>query len=279
MNFLSNDNKELLWSILQENKLFENIRDEHFQKIKNIFENVIYNTNKKYPNKNLMEKNKITIEELIQNINIEKKRVPEPKIQMVYKAEDIKSERLNDFNIKLKQQQDDLYTTVNVSKPGNINFNDNTIDDDKPIGDEMDRLISERLASRERELEIPPISNEASVWINNGRDVSDKKKVTFNDNEIVNKPFNMNNDILKRENINNQNTKQTQSVSVDNVLNILKKKTADSENLKVINNEQFNMDIMENINKIKDDIRQMKLVQEKILDICSQLLETNLKTS
>lgn len=279
MNFLSNDNKELLWSILQENKLFENIRDEHFQKIKNIFENVIYNTNKKYPNKNLMEKNKITIEELIQNINIEKKRISEPKIQMVYKAEDIKSERLNDFNIKLKQQQDDLYTTVNVSKPGNINFNDNTIDDDKPIGDEMDRLISERLASRERELEIPPISNEASVWINNGRDVSDKKKVTFNDNEIVNKPFNMNNDILKRENINNQNTKQTQPVSVDNVLNILKKKTTDSENLKVINNEQFNMDIMENINKIKDDIRQMKLVQEKILDICSQLLETTLKTS
>lgn len=279
MNFLSNDNKGLLWGILQENNLFDGIKDVNFQKIKNIFENVIYNTNKNYPNKNLMEKNKITIEEIIQKLTIEKKRLSEPKIQMVYKAEDIKSERLNDFNIKLKQQQDDLYSTVNVSKPGNINFNDNTIDDDKPIGDEMDRLISERLANRERELEIPPISNEASVWINNGRDVSDKKKVSFYDNEIVNKPSTMSNDILNREYINNQNIKQNQSVSVENVLNILKKKTTDIENVKLITNEKNNMDIMVDINKIKDDIQQMKLVQEKILDICSQLLETNVKTS
>jgi len=278
MDYLSNDNKGLLWGVLQENNLFEGLKDDNFQKIKSVFENVVYNINLNHPQKGLMEKNKITIEELIQKITDEKKRMTEPKIQMVYKAEDLKSERINDFNIKLKQQQEDLYSTANISKPVDIKFNDNNIDDDKPIGDEMDRLISERMASRERELEIPPISSEASTWINNGRDVHDKKKVSFTDNTVVN--TNMTHGLSESTNLNYNNTpdrqshqQQQQPVSIEKIFNILKKKTSDLESKKVANNVQSNVDNIENINEIRHEIHQIKLLQEKIVDLCSQMLQ------
>jgi len=55
---------------------------------------------------------------------------------------------------------------INPTKPKEINFNDNIKDDeDRPIGNDMDRLIAERMASRERELEIPQVSEEAKKMV------------------------------------------------------------------------------------------------------------------
>lgn len=241
MNYLSNDNKGLLWGVLQESNLFDGIENHKFQKIKNIFENTLYTINLNYPNKSLIEKNKITIDELTQKINHEKKQV-EPKIQMVYKSEDLKLERINDFNMKLKQQQDDLNVVINRNKPREINFNDNTIDD-KPIGDDMDRLISEKLASRERELEIPPMAENALSWINNGRDIPEKKKVSFNEHvniqtdtldqpnirlaqsrEDIRPPIHNDEDISIYNSQNNIHPHPNKSVNT--ILNILKRKPA-----------------------------------------------------
>lgn len=91
---------------------------------------------------------------------------------MVYKAEDLQGERKSKLNEQYNEQKKNLDLMMNVKKPQEINFNDQINDnDDKPIGDDMDRLIEERLRSRERELEIPQISDEAKQWINNDKNI------------------------------------------------------------------------------------------------------------
>ena len=207
MEYTSNDNKGLLWGILQESNIFDGINNSEFDKIKHIFENTIYNINLNNSNKSLIDKNKITIEEMIGKINKERNTRESPKIQVVYKAEDLKQEKLSEFNTKLQKYQEENGSFGKVNKPEEIVFTDNNEREDKPIGDEMDRLISERLATRERELEVMPVSNDAEKWINNGRDSSpNTKKVSFQEEEDEPK-----------------NTSET--TQVNNILNILKRKT------------------------------------------------------
>jgi hypothetical protein len=129
-------------------------------------------------------------------INKEKKGI-DKKIQMIYKAEDLQGERKSILNEQYNEQKRNLDSMLNPNKPEEINFNDKINDnEDAPIGDDMDRLIAERMRSRERELEIPQISEEAKQWINNDQNIKKKedqnltqerkeeRKVTFKDDTI-----------------------------------------------------------------------------------------------
>ena len=40
-NILTNKNKELLWNILKNNNIFNNIPESRFLDVKNIFENIV----------------------------------------------------------------------------------------------------------------------------------------------------------------------------------------------------------------------------------------------
>ena len=157
MEYLSNENKGMLWGILQESNIFNEIPDDKFQNIKQIFESTMREINVKMINNNLMEQNKVTVEELIYKINNDKKTyhsTNSSKLKVIYRAEDLHEERNNQLNKKLEEQRKDMATMINPKKPSEINFADSVDDDDKPIGDDMDRHISEILDSRERELEI-----------------------------------------------------------------------------------------------------------------------------
>ena len=236
--YVSNDNKGLLWGILQESNIFHGIRSEKFSEIKSIFENTIHNIHSGNPRKSIMEKNKMTIEELINRIN-EVKKVNEPKIKVIYKAEDIQLERANELNSKLKKYQDDMGNIGNVKKPEEINFSDKDWNiDDKPIGDEMDRLISEKMASRERELEIPAVTSDAERWITNGRENIEKKKVSFVKDNIDSSP---------------QNNTSGDKV-VDNIFNILKRKTKELDNINKLNQNKSSETTPFSDNFIEDSI-------------------------
>ena len=170
MDYLSDKNKEMLWGLLQESNVFTGIPSEKFQKIKTIFDNTMYEINRR-GDKNLMEKNKMTVEDLMSKMNLEKKAenttMSKSKIKVVYKSEDLKEERNQQFNAKLEEQQTELNTLINPKKPSSINFADSTDDDDKPIGNDMDRLIAERMATRERELDVPTLTEEGEKWLSN----------------------------------------------------------------------------------------------------------------
>jgi len=139
MEFNSNDNKGLIWGLLQESNIFQGIDDKQFSKIQGILEETINYIETSKPTSDLMTKNKMAMEELIYKINTEKnKPVKTSKVQMIYTSDDLSKQREDNFNNKLKQQQDNLNTYINPKVPEEPKFKD---DGDKPIGDDMDRLI------------------------------------------------------------------------------------------------------------------------------------------
>lgn len=196
MSFLGQENKGLIWSLLQDNNNFDGLANDKFPFVQKKFEDILGLVETQYKNNQLLEKNKIAIEMSIDMINKEKKGI-DKKIQMIYKAEDIKGERKSILNEQYNEQKRNLDSMLNPNKPEEINFNDKINDnDDGPIGDDMDRLIAERMRSRERELEIPQISEEAKQWINNDQNIKknedqnliqgrkEERKVTFKDDTI-----------------------------------------------------------------------------------------------
>ena len=264
-DYISNNNKGMLWGILQENNIFANINNDKFNNIQSIFENTIqniYNANKNVP-LSLIEINKMTIETLIPEINKEKNKQSVPSnIQMIYKSEDLQKQRESNFNLKLKEQQDSLNTLINPKKPQEPNFNDVNANEDRPIGGEMDKLIAERLASRERELEVPKMSKEAENWVNNSQNIkleTVEKKVSFNDNHIIN------------NNNNNENKDESPKQALSNLLNKLKKKELkDNKEDSIQDNKENN--IQDSIFKIEESINRLRENQEKLMDICTIIL-------
>jgi len=279
MEYTSNDNKGLLWGILQESNIFNGINNSDFDKIKHIFENTIYNINLNNLDKSLIDKNKITIEEMIGKINKEKeekndyrqhKLSESSKIKVVYKAEDLKQERLSEFNTKLQKYQEDNGSLGKINKPDEISFIDKNDMEDKPIGDEMDRLISERLANRERELELLPVSNDAENWINNGRESSpNAKKVSFQEED---EPKNTS----ETTQINNT-SETTQTKQVNNILNILKRKSHVTLPNKDGTNPEQSIVSISNDNEVEQNIVLKEIIslknqQVQILEMCSKII-------
>ena len=289
MDYVSNNNKGLLWGILQESNIFQGIRSEKFDEIKSIFDNTIHNISTQHSQKGIMEKNKMTIEELISRIN-EVKKANEPKIKVIYKAEDLQLERARELNDKLKKYEDDMGTIGKVKKPDEINFSDTTWNvDDKPIGDEMDRLISEKMASRERELEIPAISSDAEKWITNGRDNLEKKKVSFVEGENIKQlPIDSNTNRSVSE-VSLRNTPRVDKV-VDNIFNILKRKTieldsknkisdvtTDGSTTTTVNRIDYSKSIDNNsisMNTLKQELAIVREKQDLLMNICHDILKS-----
>ena len=60
-------------------------------------------------------------------------------------------ERQNAFQNEFKKKEEEMSSILKLKKPEEINFTDDVYD--KPIGNDMERLLAEALASRERELE------------------------------------------------------------------------------------------------------------------------------
>jgi len=259
MNFTSADNKGMIWGLLQESNIFAGIENEKFANIQSIFEDTIQTINITKQNLPLLEKNKLTMETMISKINDEKSK-PKKTIQVVYRAEDLQNKRTEDFNMKLKAQQDSMNSMMNVSKPKEVTFSDETNDDDKPIGDEMDRLIAERLASRERELEIPSMTKETEEWLNTSAASTSTSTSNSSSNEILSEP-------LAQEIMSNPvDTNSTNStISTNSIFKKLKRKT---ENIQSGNDLH-----VPNTNTIQDEIVKLREEQQIIKQTCLQILE------
>jgi len=274
MEFNSNNNKGLIWGLLQESNIFQGIDDKQFPKIQAILEDTINNIEATQSSYDLMAKNKMAMEELIFKINTEKnKPLKSSKVQMIYTSDDLSKERKDNFNNKLKQQQDNLNTYINPKVPEEPKFKD---DGDKPIGDDMDRLIAERMANRERELDVPQISKEAEEWINNSKEVKplpeipidSDKKVTFNLQSQEKMPvqetiFNNDTNLLENDNSNIK-------LEVNDIFSKLKRKTLP---IRVDNDD--NTDKRWNIEELinKKEFELLLENQEKIIGFCKSIIE------
>ncbi len=118
-----------------------------------------------------------------------------PKIEEIYRADDLQKNRMSELEIRLKEKQSEMDNMLNNKKPEQIDFADKSVSDDKLSSNEMERLLAEALSSRERELDtlVPtpgdkvklPESISSSVRIATPKrpQESVKKNVSFNETE------------------------------------------------------------------------------------------------
>lgn len=275
MEFISNNNKGLIWGLLQESNVFDGIENENFARIQTIFEDTISNVHRSNTNLSLLEKNKLAMNTLIKKISDEKSK-PKKSIQMVYRAEDIQNKREQEFNVKLKEQQDNLNKMINPAKPKAMSFSDETINEDKPIGDDMDRLIAERLASRERELEIPQITKETEQWLNNNREVKlkiENKSVSFNESVTnIPKPIDRNIELvvdnITENRVSNITENRVNSIVENKIENSIFNKLKRKQEVQPIQVQSSGVGL-----NIEQEIHALRENQNKLMDMCTQILD------
>jgi hypothetical protein len=182
----SAQNKELLWSTLQESGAFTGLARDQFEPVKLAFDRAVQQASRSMSSLtslSLNDANKQIIRQFVQtelpairssvNANPTNNAVVAPpkkkKIEMVYRAEDLQSERANEFERQLREKQAEMDSFLTLKKPTDVSFTDKDkgVLEDKPIGDEMSRLIANELAARERELvQLKPEDiKKAQQWI------------------------------------------------------------------------------------------------------------------
>jgi hypothetical protein len=215
--FTSTENKGLLWSVLHGGGKFDGVPETALKNVQVMFETTINEMNETFKKMNqpvdLNVMNKEAVYVICKKLNAfvvvnvnppppypveQKKQQQIPQLETIYRAEDIQKERQSAFNTELKKKEEEMSSIIKLRKPDEIKFTDDNYD--KPIGDDMERLLAETLASRERELEQITKSKEdkdiAEKWINpnsiapaknqnsTNNDADRKKKVSFNHIQI-----------------------------------------------------------------------------------------------
>jgi len=224
--FTSIENKGLLWSVLHGGGKFNRVPDASLKKVQVMFETTLNEMNETFQKTNqsidlnVMNKeavyaickklDNLMAEESKKSTTIDQKKQQQiPQLETVYRAEDIQKERQSAFNMELKKKEEEMSSIIKLRKPDEIKFTDDVYD--KPIGDDMERLLAETLASRERELEQLINStgkedkNAAEKWINPNPNADfqnhtttaratatatdGKKKVSFNNVKTEHEPI------------------------------------------------------------------------------------------
>jgi hypothetical protein len=217
--FASNENKGLLWSVLHSGGKFNGIPETELKMVQVMFETTVTEVSETFQKMNqpvdlnimnkeavymickkltsFVEENKKSTAFPMVPLVTDKKKQQIPQLETIYRAEDIQKERQNAFNVELKKKEEEMSSIMKLKKPDEIKFSDDNYD--KPIGDDMERLLAETLASRERELELLVKNKEdkdnAEKWINssispitnkptNNGNSDTKKKVSFNETRI-----------------------------------------------------------------------------------------------
>lgn len=181
--FQSRKNKEVLWNFMMKNNFFEGIHANYSNDIKLYFENKIQQISTAIaPTDSLVILNKQVLSEMMTN-NLKYKGIPEQAQAQQHTQQhtqqhmqqqppplittgDITEQRQKVFNKVLETKQSEFNSLMNKNIPDKIDFSDNP---DKPIGSEMDKMIAETIAWREKELNIvlqTQDQTEASKWIN-----------------------------------------------------------------------------------------------------------------
>jgi len=283
MNHLSlnsSTNKRILWDILKDNNVFDNMKNSQYYAVKNTFDTIVLNTSKSIESSfgyyTHVEKNKLIIEQLIPAIeNIRSSNIgstnaaSNPSMKVIYDANNIgtasnqplfhvkKSEQSEYHMQKFNQQKRDRELSLDKKVP-DIDFSDKSMESDSPIGNDMDRLIAERLASRERELSLlPPPSPTISENKESVENKEEKKSVTFS--EDIEKSYENDENLTYRSTVlpsdSDDDNKQILTASITGRSSKLKLKNPDrpKEETCSITESQY-YDLLERIKKMENQI-------------------------
>ena len=258
-NFLSPQNTKLLWDLLTEEPIVQNLPKNKQDMLYNTFNTHIHsfykneNENGSEQNLQLVNLNKsflsIMLKMIRNNNSINNNSINNISIDNVaktYKIEDIQSERQKSFDIQLKQRQNEFERLHAPKKPPVPNFAEN-IENDKIKN--IDELIAQAISQRNLDinplnmLKENPVQQISSTYQPPIKYIKIKEPLT-NDysNDIIELPDDKhkhNNDNDNNDNNNNNNNKTKKDINILDKLKIVK----DSSNDELyLNDKIYNLD-------------------------------------
>ena len=148
--FTSIKNKAFLWDLMRNNNMFQTVPESKAGLVKDIFDKKIATIGLQItPTDQLVQLNKRVISEMV---NVFAQEVVEPPLQIIYNSAELLQQRQSKFDMELKQKQSEFEKINNKPTPSKIDFTDKI--EDKPIGADMDKILAEQIAWRERELNL-----------------------------------------------------------------------------------------------------------------------------
>tara|TARA_B100001093_G_C26825083_1_gene1013632 strand:+ start:1832 stop:2503 length:672 start_codon:yes stop_codon:yes gene_type:complete len=214
--FLSIENKRMVWQLLLDNGGFNDIPESNFNNVKNLYERKLIEISN-ITNNNLIEKNKLIIHEMINNLSyLKKKELPKP-------LEEVKIQVNKDFENK----QEEFFRLVKKPNPEEIKFQE---ENDEPLDKNiMDKMLSDISKEREKYLRDDELIsiNKKDIMENNTTE-NIQKRVSF---ETTNYDFISK---LKKIDKNNSNYKIEED-STNNMLN------------KILSNQEMIIQLLNNI--------------------------------
>jgi len=143
----SNENKQMLWELLRDNKAFDGFSNTQYQKVIQTF-NTTMTTIGDVQNKNpLIEQNKIFISEMmsrLQTIKSEPETMPINDDQLLTRDE-IQTQKRNEFEKNLERRQQEFTKYMDLHIPDDIDFSDKKTEE--PIQN-VDTLIHAKMKER-----------------------------------------------------------------------------------------------------------------------------------
>ena len=168
--FLSHQNKAIVWKLLGNDGAFMNIPEAKAQQVKDTFDRKFEAISLQItPNDNLMNLDKRIITEMLDELNKYKAKSQE-EMTLGYNAADIAQQRQKVFETELINKKKEFDTFNNTPVPEKIDFSDSL---DTPIGSEMDKILAQQIALREKQLNMVLKTQDkeaATKWIQTPND-------------------------------------------------------------------------------------------------------------
>tara|TARA_Y100000768_G_C23967259_1_gene678492 strand:- start:1244 stop:2068 length:825 start_codon:yes stop_codon:yes gene_type:complete len=143
--FDSIENKAMIWNLLYDGDVFNNIPNNRVDLIRKVLDDKI-NFIKSNNTGSLTELNKIVIAEIMEEIEIYK--VTSNNNSSLVTSQDLSMDRQTKMESKLKTIQNDFTNLINAKKPKEIDFSDK---DNMPLED-IDSILAKQIASRDEEV-------------------------------------------------------------------------------------------------------------------------------
>ena len=169
----SKENKEVLWNVLYNNNLFNNIPETNFNNIQILFEKTIIKsldenreilTNTISDTKNIIDMNKIILQNMVTTLANYKKSLLTP----IEIKETLKLEKLEEFDKELSAKKVSFNELITLKKPEVIDFSD--IKEDDPLTTNNMNELLERI-QKERAINFPPLASVEVVDLNEDIDI------------------------------------------------------------------------------------------------------------
>ena len=144
VDIISNKNKYNLWDDFNEKGYFNNIVNEDFQNVQNIFEESIEIIENKY--KKIVNYN-------IDNVNSEIETIFKKKMSIYdeqKKADKLQNHKIDNFNKLVENKQNEFDNLMKITKPPDIDFSNKV--NDEPFKENIDDIINKTLQERQKEI-------------------------------------------------------------------------------------------------------------------------------